>query len=383
MARKDFYTVLGVSRTASTEEIKKAYRQLARKHHPDVNPGNKEAEERFKEISLAHDALTDERKRKLYDEFGEEGLQAGFDPDKMRAYKQWSTSGPASGRGGRKTSSGASFGFEDLFGDLFGGVRGGRAAPTAEPGEDLEYVLDLNLLETIRGVERTISIQRPIPCPTCHGTGGRSGRQAAVCPECSGHGQVKVGGGTVSFFRTCARCGGSGRLSAGSCSHCNGSGRVTTPERLTVKIPAGVDEGSRIRLAGKGATLFPGGPAGDLYLVIRVQPHPMLSRKGLDLYLDVPITVGEAIGGASITVPTPGGEVKLKIPPGSQSGQTLRLKGKGVTDASVTNAKTRTTGDFYVKLMIQIPKNGGERAQQAAELLEHYYEENPRKHLRL
>jgi molecular chaperone DnaJ len=158
---------------------------------------------------------------------------------------------------------------------------------------------------------------------------------------------------------------------------------VTTPERLTVKIPAGVDEGSRIRLAGKGAALSPGGPTGDLYLVIRVQPHPMLSRKGLDLYLDVPITVGEAIAGANITVPTPGGEVKLKIPAGSQSGQTLRLKGKGVTEASGTNTKTRTTGDLYVKLMIQVPKNSGERVREAAELLDHYYAENPRKHLRL
>jgi molecular chaperone DnaJ len=378
VARKDFYTVLGVSRTASPEEIKKAYRQLARKYHPDLNPGKKETEERFKEISLAYDTLADERKRKLYDEFGEEGLQAGFDPEKMRAYKQWSSDGGfAFGRGGRRSSADAGFSFEDLVGDLFSGGRR-RPSSAMEPGEDLEYVLDLNLLETIRGVEKTVSVQRPTLCPTCHGTGGRGGRRATICLECQGHGQVKVGTGTVSFMRTCARCGGEGRLSAGNCSPCGGSGRITTPERLTVKIPAGVNDGSRIRLAGKGAAVSPGGPTGDLYLVIRVQPHPVLSRDGLNLSLDVPVTVGEAINGATITVPTPGGDVKVKIPPGSQSGQTLRLKGKGVTDA-----KAHTTGDLYLKLMIQVPKDGGTRARQAAELLEHYYAENPRQHLRL
>ncbi|MSQ47370.1 MAG: molecular chaperone DnaJ [Deltaproteobacteria bacterium] len=376
MARKDFYTVLGVSRTASPEEIKKAYRQLARKYHPDVNPGKKDTEERFKEISLAHDTLADERKRKLYDEFGEDGLQAGFDAEKMRAYKQWGgDSGAAFGRSGRRSSPNAGFNFEDLVGDLFRGG-GRRASAGAEPGEDLEYGLDLNLLETIRGAEKTVSVQRPTPCPTCHGTGGRGTRRATVCPECQGHGQVQVG--TVSFMRTCARCGGEGRLSAGNCSPCGGSGRVTTPERLTVKIPAGVDDGSRIRLAGKGAALSPGGPTGDLYLVIRVQPHPVLSRNGLDLSLDVPVKVSEAVNGAIVTVPTPGGDVKVKIPPGSQSGQTLRLKGKGVTDA-----KAHTTGDLYLKLMIQVPKVGGDSARQAAELLDQYYVEDPRQHLRL
>lgn len=378
MARKDFYAVLGVGRTASPEEIKKAYRQLARKYHPDLNPGKKEAEERFKELSLAHDTLTDERKRKLYDEFGEEGLQAGFDPEKMRTYKQWNRApGTASGRSGRRSSSATGFNFEDLVGDLFGGG-GRRTSAVTEPGEDLEYVLDLNLLETIRGVEKTVSVQRPTRCPTCQGTGGRSGRRETVCSECQGHGQVKRGTGTAAFMRTCARCGGAGRLSAGNCASCRGSGRVTTPERLTVKIPAGVDDGSRIRLAGKGSAFSSDRPVGDLYFVIRVQPHAVLSRKGLDLSLEVPVTVGEAINGATITVPTPGGEVKVKIPPGSQSGQTLRLKGKGVTDA-----KTHMTGDFYLKLMIQIPKDRGERARQAAELLDHYYTENPRQDLRL
>lgn len=381
MARKDFYTVLGVSRTASPEEIKKAYRQLARKYHPDVNPGKKDAEERFKEISQAHDTLADERKRKLYDEFGEEGLQAGFDAEKMRAYKQWSGGGgaPFGRSSGRRPSSDAGFNFEDLMGDLFRGGGGGRrTAPVEEPGEDLEYGLDLNLLESIRGAEKIVSVQRPTPCPTCHGSGGRGGRRAITCPECQGHGRVKAEPRTASFARTCARCGGEGHLRVGNCPPCGGSGRITTPERLTVKIPAGVDDGSRIRLAGKGAALAPHGPVGDLYLVIRVQPHPVLSRNGLDLSLDVPVTVGEAINGATITVPTPGGDVKVKIPPSSQSGQTLRLKGKGVADT-----KAHTTGDLYLKLMIQVPKDGGDRARQAAELLDHYYSENPRQHLRL
>lgn len=378
MARKDFYAVLGVGRTASPEEIKKAYRQLARKYHPDLNPGKKEAEERFKELSLAHDTLADERKRKLYDEFGEEGLHAGFDPEKMRTYKQWNrATGTATGRGGRRSSSATGFNFEDLVGDLFGGD-GRRTSAAMEPGEDLEYVLDLTLLETIRGVEKTVSVQRQTRCATCQGTGGRSGRRDMVCPECQGHGQVKKGTGSVAFLRTCTRCGGEGRLSTGNCTSCRGSGRVTTPERLTVKIPAGVDDGSRIRLAGKGAAFSSDGPVGDLYFVIRVQPHAVLSRNGFDLSLEVPVTVGEAINGATITVPTPEGEVKVKIPPGSQSGQTLRLKGKGVT-----NTKTHMAGDLYLKLMIQIPKDGGERARQAAELLDHYYTENPRQYLRL
>jgi DnaJ-class molecular chaperone len=319
MAKRDLYGILGISRTASAEDIKKAYRKLARKYHPDINPGSKEAEERFKEISFAHDVLSDTAKRKLYDEFGEEGLQPGFDPEKMRAYKQWSSRGGFEfSRSGGRTS----FSFEDLFGDVFGAFGRERESGAVQPGEDLEYTLDLDLLDALRGTSQTISIQRPV-----------------------------------------ARRGGGGG---------------TTPERLTVKIPAGVDEGARIRLAGKGTSRTPGGPVGDLYLVVRIRPHPYLERKGQDLFLDLPITVGEAISGASVTVPTLGGEVKLKVPPGSQSGRKLRLKGKGVT-----NEKTRTSGDLYVKLMIQVPHDGGERARRAADLLESCYDENPRKHLRL
>ncbi len=341
MAKRDLYKLLGVSRTASAEDIKKAYRKLARKYHPDVNPGNKEAEERFKDISFAHDILSDADKRKLYDEFGEEGLQPGFDPQKMRAYKEWSSGGGF--QFGQRGSSSASSA-EDFFSfsDLFGTFGRGREGPRVQPGEDLEYTLDLDLLEAVRGTSKTIAVQRPTPCPACHGTGRQQNGQPAPCPRCGG------------------------------------SGRVVTPERLTVKIPPGVDEGSRIRLANKGAPRTPGGPVGDLYLVIRIRPHPYLERKGQDLFLDLPVTVGEAIGGATVAVPTPSGEVKLKIPAGSQSGQKLRLKGKGVTDP-----KTRKSGDLYVKLLIHIPGNGGERAREAANALESCYGENPRKDLHL
>jgi DnaJ-class molecular chaperone len=320
MAKKDLYGILGVERTASADDIKKAYRKLARKYHPDVNPSNKAAEERFKEISLAHDALSDPAKRKLYDEFGEEGLQPGFNPEQARAYKQWSSQGGF--QFNRGTGRRSSFAFEDLFGDVFGAFGRERERSAPQRGEDLEYPIELDLLDVVRGASKTISVQRPAPN--------------------------------------------------------RGGGPGSTMERLTVKIPAGVDEGARIRLAGKGATRTPRGPAGDLYLVVRIRPHPYLERKGLDLFLDLPVTVGEALNGAAVTVPTPTGEVKLKIPPGSQSGRKLRLKGKGVTDE-----KTGAVGDLYVKLMIQVPHNGGERVRHAVEVLENCYSENPRKHLRL
>jgi molecular chaperone DnaJ len=379
MAKRDLYEMLGVSRTATDDDIKKAYRKLARKYHPDVNPGKKEAEERFKEISFAYDTLIDSEKRKIYDEFGEEGLQPGFNPDRARAYKQWSTSGGFDFSGRPGSSGRSSFSFEDVFGDLFGGLGGKRqgTSPSGGSGEDLEYVLELDFLDAVRGTSQTISIQRPVPCPVCRGGGGQRNGSHTVCPECGGQGQVRSGAGPLSISRTCARCGGAGRLRSGGCSRCGGSGRVTNPERLVARIPPGVDEGSRIRLAGKGAARTPGGPVGDLYLVVHIRPHAQLERKGRDLFLDVPITVGEALSGATITVPTPTGEVKVKIPPGSQSGKKLRLKGKGVPDP-----KGQQDGDLYVKLLIQIPEESSERARRAVDLLETCYDENPRKHLR-
>lgn len=367
--QQDLYAPLGVSRTSSADEIKKAYRKLARKHHPDVNPGNKQAEERFKEISFAYDVLSDPEKRKIYDEFGVEGLSSGFDPERARQYREWQSRAAAESSGFGKYSS-----FEDVFsdlGDLFGG-RGGRAATR---GADLEYPLDLDLLDAVRGVTRTIELRRPINCPKCGGSGGEG---ASICPQCDGRGQVRVGAGPIPFGRTCPRCSGSGRAYARPCSRCGTSGRIDEVDRLSVKIPAGVDEGSKIRLAGKGEAGRSGGPAGDLYIHVHPRPHPLLERRGLDLYLDLPVTVGEAVLGASVTVPTPGGDVSLRIAPSSQSGRRLRLRGRGVKDA-----KSKTAGDLYVRLLVQVPSDGGDRARRAIEELEQCYAQSPRKGFKL
>jgi molecular chaperone DnaJ len=369
VAQKDLYAALGVARGASAEEIKKAYRKLARRHHPDVNPGNKQAEERFKEISFAHDVLSDPEKRKIYDEFGVEGLASGFDAERARQYRDWqSRARPEAGGFGKYTS------FEDVFSDL-GELFGGHRASASRRGADVEYALELDLLDAIRGATKTIEIRRPVPCPRC---GGAGGEVAQGCPQCEGRGQVRIGAGPMSFGRTCPRCSGTGRIYARPCSRCGTSGRIDQTDRLSVRIPAGVDEGSKIRLAGKGEPGTSGAPPGDLYIHVHLRPHPVLERRGQDLYLDLPVTVGEAALGASVTVPTPGGDVSLRIPPGSQSGQRLRLRGLGVKEA-----KSKSVGDLYVRLLVQVPRDGGERTRRAVEELEQCYEESPRKSLKL
>jgi molecular chaperone DnaJ len=385
-ATRDLYGDLGVKRTATAEEIKKAYRKLARKYHPDVNPGNREAEEKFKRVSFAYDALSDAEKRKAYDEFGMDGLQAGFDPDRAREFKRaQSYGGFARGAGGfGGGDEGAQFGggryssFEDIFGDLFGG-RGaeGPGATPAQRGPDLESELEIDLLSAIRGTTATISLRKPVECPQCHGTGTEG--EGTTCPECNGRGQTKVGTGPLSFNRRCPRCNGSGRVNQRPCSQCGGVGRVERVERLNVKIPAGVDDGSRIRLAGKGGAGVGGAPPGDLYIVTRVKPHPLLDRRGQDLYLQVPVTVAEAMYGASIDVPTPDGTVKLKVPPGSQSGSKLRLRGKGVPEMKGT-----ARGDLYVVPMVHVPTNGAnERLRDGVNAIEDSYARHPRADLRL
>jgi molecular chaperone DnaJ len=352
---KDLYAVLGVARNATADEIKKAYRKLARKHHPDLNPGNKQAEERFKEVSQAHDILTDARKRKLYDEFGMDALQPGFDAERAREYRRWAESGHGFSfrpEGGPSSSFGFEFGgrrrrgreaaeeestFEDIISRMFGGGQAESAAPSR--GEDLEHSVEVDFLDALRGTELPVTIRRPTPCPQCKGT-GRQG------------------------MRACTRCGG--------------TGNVETRERLTVKIPPGVANGARVRVRGKGGT-GRGGGAGDLYFRVTVRPHPLIRRDGNDLTIEVPITVGEAIRGASIEVPTPDGPVRLKVPKGSQSGQRLRLARRGVRDP-----KGGTPGDLYVRLMVQVPTNGAsDRLDDAVEALEGAYTGNPRAHLAL
>lgn len=382
-AVRDLYGELGVKRTATADEIKKSYRKLARKHHPDVNPGNRDAEEKFKRISFAYDALSDPAKRKAYDEFGMDGLQSGFDPNRARDFKRAQESyggfarGPQDPRGGDEQGGfgGRYSSFEDIFGDLFGG-RGEAGRAPAQRGPDLESTLEIDFLSAIRGTTATISLRKPVECPTCHGSGTEG--PGETCPECNGTGQTKVGTGPVSFNRRCPRCEGTGKINQRPCATCGGAGRVEKVERLNVKIPAGVDDGSRIRLAGKGGAGVGGAPAGDLYIVTRVRPHPLLERRGLDLYMNVPVTVGEATLGATIDVPTPDGTVKLKVPPESQSGRKLRLRGKGVPEMKGTGR-----GDFYVVLMVHVPPDGNERVREAVTVIEESYPRNPRADLRL
>lgn len=372
MAAKDLYAVLGVKRGASPDDIKKSYRKLARRYHPDVNPGNKEAEERFKEISQAYDVLSDSEKRKVYDEFGADALQAGFDAARARAANEWA----GRARAGAGPSAQGGFGryanFEDIFGDIFGGA--GRPGPQA--GADTEASLEIGLLDAVRGVSTKISVDRAEVCATCGGSGNEKASET-VCPECQGRGSVQMGRGPMSFARTCPRCGGAGRIGTRACPTCGGRGQTAHSERLNVHIPAGVDTGSRVRVAGKGAPGQGGGPPGDLYIVVRVRPHPLLERRDRDLYLEVPVTVGEAALGASVTVPTPDGEVRVKIPPASQSGKLLRIRGHGVPAL-----KGGTRGDLYIRLMVHVPVDGGEKVRNAIQEMEAGYDKDLRSGLR-
>lgn len=386
MAGKDFYSTLGVQKDATTDQIKKAYRKLARKYHPDVNPGNKEAEEKFKEVSQAHEALSDPDRRKIYDEFGEEGLKSGFDAEQARQYKQWRQYGGAGSRGAQgfggfyDTYSDQSdykySGFEDIFTDLFGS--GAGAAPKGpQKGRDIESSLDVDFVTSINGATTRISLQTHKNCQRCSGTGRIESSGGQVCNTCKGTGQTGVSQGPISFNRPCPDCGGSGR-GGELCPECRGAGAVPGTETIDVTIPAGVKDGSKIRLAGKGEPGRNGGPAGDLYIITHVAPHPIFKRDGDSLKLDVPVTVAEAMQGAEITLATPSGPVQLKIPQGTKSGQKMRLKGKGVP-----NLKTRIHGDLYVTLRVQVPVTTDKEALDAAAALNRYYKTDLRSDIHL
>jgi len=375
---QDLYQILGVSRDATQAVIKKAYRKLARKWHPDINPGNKEAEQKFKEISGAYEALGNEEKRKLYDEFGEEGLRSGFDAEKTREYKKWGEF-HQEGKGRGTRDFGRYQSYEDIFGDLFGFQSGpsGFRGTMAARGRDMEHPMTIDLLSALRGFETELAMQKVMACPGCHGTGTDPKSHLTTCATCGGSGRLNVAEGPIQFTNPCPTCKGHGKAGK-SCASCGGSGQVSGTERIRVAIPQGVKEGSKVRVAGKGEPGMNGGEPGDLYLIVHITPHPLLRREGDNLHMEVPVTVWEAMAGGTITIPTPDGQVNLKVPPKSQTGQILKLKGKGAI-----NPKTKERGDLMVKLLVKVPKTDDKEVLETVKKMDSLYGEDVRRDIRL
>jgi molecular chaperone DnaJ len=381
--KKDYYGTLGVKKDASSDDIRKAFRKLARKYHPDVNPGNKKAEEKFKEISEANDVLSDEKKRKIYDQIG--FYSDNIDPAQAEAYARASQSGggfsgfdPNAFRNGpqqggvpfdfnfdfsnfggagqqQRTTSGG--GFREIFSSIFGGGR--QRTTQAEPGTDLEYTITVGFWDAIRGATRKITITRQEQCLVCHGSGKGVAQKEQTCPECHGTGEVEQLMGNMRFKVQCARCGGSGILGA-VCKTCHGSGVVTRTEAIEFRIKPGTRDGQRIRLAGRGNAGEHGGSPGDLYLIIKIEQHPIFKREGDDIHVTVPVSIPEATLGARIEVPTIDGRAHLKVPPGTQSGQKLRLREKGVLSAT----ESQKRGDQIVNIKVVMPKLEDERSRE-------------------
>ncbi len=364
--KQDYYEVLGVNRKASADEIRKAYRRLARKHHPDLNPGDKNAEERFKRIQEAYDVLSDPKKRQMYDRVGfysESGVPPGgggpggrgpeFDFSGFDFSDLFGSTGSAGSGAGTRSRAQRPGGFGDNLRDVFSQFFSGRAAQHEVPpakGEDLEYEVRVGFWESIRGGVTKLTINRYEQCATCGGTGAPATAAGGVCPECNGTGTVTQQAGAMRFQLTCPRCGGAGQTQ-NVCGTCHGEGRVVRPDTIEVRIPAGTQDGSRLRVAGKGNAGTSGGPAGDLFIIIRVEPHKTFHREGDDIHITVPVTVTEAALGARIEVPTVDGRAMLRIPPGTQSGQRFRLREKGVQ-----SARTGHRGDQYVEVQIRLPE---------------------------
>jgi molecular chaperone DnaJ len=369
--KQDYYELLGVPRKASLKEIRQAYRKLARKYHPDLNPGDKSSEEKFKQVQEAYDVLSDSKKRQMYDQFGfySEGGAAA------------AAGGPAPGQGVNVDFGGFDFGgpggtsFRDLFSQFFGG-RGARAAyePEEEPGSDLEYRMEIGFWDAVRGSVKKLNITRLDSCSNCHGSGAVGNPQ--VCPQCGGSGHIAQTSGNMRFNLPCPQCGGSGRLRT-PCPVCDGQGRVRRTETIDVRIPPGVKTGSRVRVPGHGNAGTHGAPPGDLYIVFEVQPHSYFERRGDDLYTRVPITVTEASLGAKIEVPTIDGHSMLRVPPGSSSGRLLRLREKGVPAAR----KDGKRGDLYVELQVVVPEAVDERVRNLLKELGKLAPEDPRRDL--
>jgi molecular chaperone DnaJ len=377
-AKQDYYELLGVPRKASAKDIRTAFRKLARKYHPDLNPGDKSAEEKFKQLQEAYDVLSDSKKRQMYDQYG-------FYSDNLPP----GGPGAASGQGGEQDvnfdfdgfdfggGSGAAGGgssFRDLFSQFFTGGRGGAAMePEHEPGGDLEYQIEIGFWDAVRGAVKKLSITRLDTCETCHGTGAVGTPQ--TCTVCGGTGTIRQSAGKMKFNVPCTRCGGTGKLRT-VCKTCGGEGRVRRTETIEVRIPAGVANGARVRVPGKGNSGTMGAPPGDLYLRVVVKPHEFFERRGDDLYTKIPVTVSEATLGAKIEVPTIDGRSLVRIPPGTNSGKTLRLKEKGVP-----SARNGARGDQYVEIQVVVPPPTDERVRNLMKELETVAPADPRKDL--
>jgi molecular chaperone DnaJ len=375
--KQDYYELLGVAKKASAKEIRTAFRKLARKYHPDLNPGDKAAEEKFKQLQEAYDVLSDTKKRQMYDQYGfySENVPTGDygpQPESGEGSNVNFDFGGFDFGGGQAGGGGSSF--RDLFGQFFGGRRGGVAAePEYEPGGDLEYQIDIGFWDAVRGSVRKLQITRLDTCETCHGTGAIGTPQ--TCPTCNGTGSVQQTAGKMRFNVPCNRCGGTGKLHT-PCRVCGGEGRIRKTETIDVRIPAGVANGGRVRVPGKGNAGTMSAPAGDLYLRIVVHPHEYFERRGNDLYTKVPVTVPEATLGAKIEVPTIDGRSLVRIPPGTNSGRTLRLKEKGVP-----HGKSGARGDQYVEIQIVVPEATDERVRSSMKQLEEIAPADPRKDL--
>ena len=348
MSSKDFYETLGVARSASDEEIKKAYRKLAMKYHPDRNPGNAEAEEKFKEVQKAYDILSDKQKRSAYDQYG----HAGVDPN-MGA-------GGFGGFGGFGGAQGFDFG--DIFSQMFGGAAGGRQ-PNYQ-GADLQYAVEITLEEAAKGIKKRITIPTHQECGVCHGSGAKPGTSATTCATCHGSGTIHVRQAIFQMQQTCPTCHGSGKQIKDPCASCRGEGRVKTTKTVEVNIPAGIDDGQRIRLSGEGEPGMHGAPSGDLYVVVHVKEHKTFERNGLDLHCEMPISFAIAALGGEVEVPTLNGKVKLSIPKETQTGRRMRVKGKGIK-----SLRSSAVGDLYCHVVVETPVNLTDRQK---ELLEEF-----------
>lgn len=341
MAKRDYYEVLGVNRDAAADEIKKAYRKLAMKHHPDRNPDSKEAETKFKELSEAYEVLSDQQKKAAYDRYGHAGVDQSM----------------GGGGPGGQGFDGFADAFSDIFGDIFGGNRGGRS--NVYRGADLRYNLEISLEEAARGSEKTIRIPTIEECGTCHGSGAKPGTQPQTCTTCGGAGQVRIQQGFFSIQQTCPKCHGTGRIIPDPCTSCSGAGRVKSHKTLEVKIPAGIDEGMRLRHAGHGEPGVNGGPPGDLYVEIRIRSHPVFKRDGDDLHCEMPISFTTAALGGEIEIPTLDGMARLKIPAETQSGRAFRLRGKGIR-----NVRSHAQGDLMCHVVVETPVKLTERQRE-------------------